>query len=269
MPQPMPERHNGTQCGFMVNNGLLSYQCSLPLGHATVPADDPEPHYAVEAARSVQSWTNWKNRQVQILAQEEAEEQPIDMRPSIACPTCGGDMVIVEETGHGHCMNIDCGVSVAIARAPGGTAPDPSAFVGTIAPAPDPEPEVPVEPEDFDQPEPEVHDHGTYADPADFPAAVQVDDEGRQPGWEQYEDQDTSDIATSGAPSTPPVRPEDVMAERARAIPDPDPAVQVPGRDLTLFDRLTQVLGEYVAPEVAEEAALKARAVMLDVIARA
>ena len=134
---PTPEHHSGTQCGQMLGNGLLSYQCTRPLGHLT--GEDPEPHYAVEVESSVRQWREWQVRQ-QAEEVQQAEEAQQEGRQVIDCPECAGEMVIVEEDGYGHCMNLDCGVSVRIATPAAG-----DEFVGTIAPRAQDPVQVPVE----------------------------------------------------------------------------------------------------------------------------
>ena len=60
---PLPERTVGTRCGAMVEHVSMAYPCTLEQGHAAIPRDDPEPHFAVEVPRSVTAWQQWKNRQ--------------------------------------------------------------------------------------------------------------------------------------------------------------------------------------------------------------
>src|SRR6059058_5040644 len=61
----VPDRHLGTRCGRMIEKpgSHLGYPCTLPQGHDGVPADDPEPHYAVEVPKAVNEWQDWKRRQ--------------------------------------------------------------------------------------------------------------------------------------------------------------------------------------------------------------
>ena len=64
LSEKLPERHLHTQCGSMLSgSGVMSFRCSLPMGHAAIPADDPEPHYAAEVQRTVQMWKEWRWRQ--------------------------------------------------------------------------------------------------------------------------------------------------------------------------------------------------------------
>ena len=69
-----PPRVTGTVCGEFLGSGLISYRCSRALGHTQVPADDPEPHYAVEVKRSVISWNAWNERQQNPPQTVEVEE---------------------------------------------------------------------------------------------------------------------------------------------------------------------------------------------------
>lgn len=65
---PAPPKVPGTpkreHCGAYVSGtSMASYPCLLGIGHADVPKDDPEPHYAYESARSVREWQAWAERE--------------------------------------------------------------------------------------------------------------------------------------------------------------------------------------------------------------
>ena len=60
-------------------DGIMSYHCSLPQGHAEKDLADPEPCYSVESSRSARAWDAWKRRR-------EARAQATT---TIGCPACG------------------------------------------------------------------------------------------------------------------------------------------------------------------------------------
>jgi hypothetical protein len=102
-----PEKHMGTPCRKMVSGGMMSYPCSLPLGHDT--GDDPEPCYAVESDRSVRAWRAWEVRQ----RTNAAEPRPVDPNTYIPCMVCpDGQMQVHTETGEALCGS--CGATAEV-----------------------------------------------------------------------------------------------------------------------------------------------------------
>lgn len=89
-----PERQmsSAPRCDLPVQgDGIMSYHCSLPQGHAehTNIPEDPQPCYAVESSRSARAWDAWKARQEE--AQDAANRDVIDRAGGgpIECPGCG------------------------------------------------------------------------------------------------------------------------------------------------------------------------------------
>lgn len=95
-----PEHYSGTLCNHMISTGtLISYRCTRGMGHTQIPANDPEPHYAVEASLSAQAWSNWKDRQ-------DARSQVGGFAASIPCPSCKTQSLWVDSIeggNHFHC----------------------------------------------------------------------------------------------------------------------------------------------------------------------
>lgn len=64
---PAPPKTPGTpkreHCGAYVQGGMMSFPCTIGIGHSEVPKEDPEPHFAVEVSSSVRNWQAWAGRE--------------------------------------------------------------------------------------------------------------------------------------------------------------------------------------------------------------